>query len=53
LSGVSELTVRNLLGEVVFSNSFVQSETIDLSAQTKGVYLIQVSNGIDTITGNW
>ena len=50
LSGVSELTVRNLLGEVVFSNSFVQSETIDLSAQTKGVYLIQVSNGIDTIT---
>jgi hypothetical protein len=50
LSGVSELTVRNLLGEVVFSKSIVKADTIDLSVQNKGVYLIQVSNGTETIT---
>lgn len=50
LTRTSEVTVSNLLGEVVATKSFNAATTLDLSSQAKGIYLVQVSNNGKTIT---
>ncbi len=45
------VNVYNVLGELVFTNQLVSTETsIDLRNSEKGIYFVQISNGGETIT---
>ncbi|MBK6753596.1 MAG: T9SS type A sorting domain-containing protein [Flavobacteriales bacterium] len=44
LSGISTVEVTNAMGEIVLSDRFTGSTTLNLSGAAKGVYMVRISN---------
>jgi len=44
------LEVRNMLGELVVTDQFTKTTTVDLSGYAKGVYSVRLANGTATTT---
>ena len=52
LSGKTTVTVTNINGQVVFSNTFTNSSNVkfDLSNQANGIYSVRIENAAGVIT---